>query len=99
MNGVNWTFSITKMGIPHVRLGESFHAPIMWVQKERFADASALLNEVLGQAEDGKELRLDDAPDDDSRFYGFDVSDINEETHDLDMVESIYKRHDFFGAQ
>jgi hypothetical protein len=47
---------LTKSEIPHRRNGESFHAPILEVPKDRLDDAWAILDAV------------DDIPDDDERF-------------------------------
>lgn len=54
---------LTKLSIPHQRMGESWHAPILAVPQEHLDRAWELLNEQYDE-----EVRLDDMPDDDEVF-------------------------------
>lgn len=38
---------LSRAGIPHVRFGESMHAPILWIAKGRSQEAWALLHEAV----------------------------------------------------
>lgn len=89
---------LTKAGIPHVRHGDSFHAPLLWVQKEKINDARAILGETVDRDDQGREnIMLDEVNDRDSRFYGFDVTDMDPEEFDMDEVKGLFKPHNFFG--
>jgi len=76
---------LTAAEIPHVRYGESWHAPILMVAKDRVHDALAILNPVDG------------CPDDDDLFYGFNVSDLFPDAFDLEEIPGLFKPHDYLG--
>lgn len=88
---------LTEAGIPHLRDGESFHAPILVVAKDRLGDAQAILDREIEH--NGVMTSIDEIPDDDSLFFGFDVSDMDPDEFDMDEVQGIYKPHDFLGEE
>lgn len=59
---------LTRLGIPHRRVGYSFHAPILQVPADRLAKAEAILEASMWV--DGKWVPYDDIPDDHPMFWG-----------------------------
>jgi hypothetical protein len=53
---------LDKLGIPHRRNGESFHAPILEVPKDRESEAEAILQRRVGR------YTIDDIRDDHPRW-------------------------------
>ena len=86
---------LSEAGIMHLRRGESVHAPIMCVEKARLSEAQAILDQVV--IHKGMPTRIDDLPDNDSIFYGFDVSGMDPSEFDLDEVRGKFKPFDDLG--
>ena len=88
---------LSETGIMHLRRGESFHAPIMLVEKARLAEAQAILDQVF--IHNGIPTRVEDLPDNDSIFYGFDVSGMDPGEFDMDEVKGKFQPFDDLGEE
>jgi len=69
---LTWIESQLKtLGIAHRRNGDSFHAPILQVPRDRFSEAWDLLNTPIGEMFVGEEKAIcyDDLPDNHWFFY------------------------------